>query len=102
MDVCCRQFVVFKDALHATTVQILCYIPFRSHQNSVPGKSRQGIANPIGTIWSATMMLEHLGESVAAARLMAAVEKVMASGCATPDPGRQGTSDVTKAVINAL
>ena len=38
----------------------------------------QGLANPIGTFWSAVMMLEHLGEADAASRLMRAIERVTA------------------------
>src|SRR5690606_2793579 len=38
----------------------------------------KGLANPIGTFWSVVMMLEHLGEPEAAARLMAVVEKISA------------------------
>src|SRR4249920_1646790 len=38
----------------------------------------QGIANPIGTFWTATMMLDHLGEPTASARLMRAIERVSA------------------------
>src|SRR3546814_5619983 len=44
----------------------------------------KGIANPIGSFWSAAMMLEHLGEPGAAARLMTAVERVTAAGTAMP------------------
>ena len=36
----------------------------------------KGIANPIGTFWSSVMLLEHLGETAAAARLMRAIERV--------------------------
>jgi tartrate dehydrogenase/decarboxylase/D-malate dehydrogenase len=35
----------------------------------------KGVANPIGTIWSAVLMLEHLGEPEAAMRLMSAIER---------------------------
>src|SRR5881398_2041467 len=38
----------------------------------------QGLANPVGTFWSCVMMLEHLGETDAAARLMRAIEAVTA------------------------
>ena len=38
----------------------------------------QGLANPIGTFWSVVMLLEHLGERDAAARLMGAIESVTA------------------------
>jgi len=64
----------------------------------------KGIANPIGAFWTASMMLEHLGEKEAAARLMAAVETVTASGTAsTPDLGGAATTiQVTGAVCDAL
>ena len=38
----------------------------------------KGLANPVGTFWSVVMMLEHLGEAEAAARLMRAIEQVTA------------------------
>ena len=64
----------------------------------------KGIANPIGTFWSAVMMLEHLGEAQAANRLMTAIEKVTAERrFHTPDlGGRARTADVTAAVIDAV
>ena len=63
----------------------------------------QGIANPIATFWTASMMLEHLGEMKAAARLMKAIEAVTAKKIFTPDLGGTArTSDVTRAVIAAL
>ncbi|MHB8770566.1 MAG: tartrate dehydrogenase [Syntrophales bacterium] len=64
----------------------------------------KGIANPIGTFWSAVLMLEHLGESAAAGKLMAAIESVTASGrCLPPDlGGRATTREVTAAVCAAL
>ena len=63
----------------------------------------QGIANPIGAFWSAVMMLEHLGEPAAAARLMRAIEHVTATGPRTRDLGGTAkTADVTRAVCDAL
>ena len=64
----------------------------------------RGIANPIGTFWSASMMLEHLGEGAAAARLMRAIERVTADQALhTPDRGgRATTREVTEAVIAAV
>ena len=64
----------------------------------------QGLANPVGTFWSCVMLLEHLGEREAAARLMRAIEAV------TADPalhtrdlgGRATTEDVTAAVCRSL
>jgi tartrate dehydrogenase/decarboxylase/D-malate dehydrogenase len=64
----------------------------------------QGIANPIGTFWSATLMLEHLGEPAAAARLMRAVERVTAGPALhTPDLGGTATTrQVTAAAVAAI
>ena len=64
----------------------------------------KGVANPIGTFWSTVMMLDHLGEQAAGARLMKAVERVTADPrFHTPDlGGRARTADVTAAVIEAI
>src|SRR5580765_6256004 len=64
----------------------------------------QGIANPIGTFWSATLMLENLGEPAAAARLMRAIERVTADPALhTPDlGGKATTAQVTEAVCSAV
>jgi tartrate dehydrogenase/decarboxylase / D-malate dehydrogenase len=64
----------------------------------------KGIANPIGTFWSTVMMLEHLGEPKAAARLMKAIERVTADPkLHTPDLGGKATTkQVTAAVVAAL
>jgi len=60
----------------------------------------KGLANPIGTFWSAVMMLEHLGEPGAAGRLMQAIETVTANPALhTRDLGGQATTaEVTAAV----
>lgn len=60
----------------------------------------KGIANPIGTFWTAVMMLEHLGEREAARRLMAAIEHVTANPALhTRDLGGTATmAQVTEAV----
>ncbi|MEZ5816545.1 MAG: tartrate dehydrogenase [Hyphomicrobiaceae bacterium] len=64
----------------------------------------KGIANPVGTFWSAVMLLEHLGEKTAADRLMKAIERVTADKrFHTPDLGGTArTADVTAAVIEAI
>ncbi len=64
----------------------------------------QGLANPIGTFWSCVMLLEHLGENAAAARLMRAIEQVTAlPSLHTRDlGGTAGTAEVTAAVIDRL
>ncbi|MCW5632719.1 MAG: tartrate dehydrogenase [Rubrivivax sp.] len=64
----------------------------------------QGTANPVGTFWSCVLMLEHLGEAEAAARLMQAIEAVTATaGLRTRDLGGRATTDeVTQAVCRQL
>jgi tartrate dehydrogenase/decarboxylase/D-malate dehydrogenase len=74
--------------------------PIHGSAFDITGK---GIANPIATFWTASMMLEHLGEAKAAARLMKAIEAVTAKRIFTPDLGGSArTRDVTQAVIAAL
>jgi tartrate dehydrogenase/decarboxylase/D-malate dehydrogenase len=64
----------------------------------------KGVANPIGTFWSAVMMLDHLGERDAADRLMKAIERATADNrFHTPDLGGTArTADVTAAVVDAI
>jgi tartrate dehydrogenase/decarboxylase/D-malate dehydrogenase len=64
----------------------------------------KGLANPVGTFWSCVMLLEHIGEPAAAARLMAAIEAVTANPALhTGDLGGQAsTADVTNAVLAHL
>ena len=74
--------------------------PIHGSAFDITGK---GIANPIATFWTAAMMLEHLGEAEAAARLMKAVETVTASGLQTPDlGGKATTAEVTRAVCDCF
>ena len=67
---------------------------FEPVHGSAPDIAGRGIANPIGQIWSASMMLEHLGEKQAAAAIMTAVEDVLARGgeSLTPDMGGTATT----------
>ena len=63
----------------------------------------RGIANPVATFWTASMMLDHLGEAPAAALMMRAVEQVCAAGITTPDlGGKATTAEVTRAVCEAI
>jgi tartrate dehydrogenase/decarboxylase/D-malate dehydrogenase len=49
---------------------------FEPVHGSAPDIAGQGIANPIGAIWSAALMLEHVGERAAAERVLAALADV--------------------------
>src|SRR5256885_14897304 len=69
--------------------------PIHGSAFDIAGK---GIANPVATFWTAALMLEHLGEPTAAARVMAATEAVTASGVVTRDLGGSATTaEVTPA-----
>src|SRR6266446_2190949 len=50
---------------------------FEPVHGSAPDIAGQGIANPIGMIWSGAMMLEHLGEKTAAASIVSAIERTL-------------------------
>ncbi len=74
--------------------------PIHGSAFDIAGK---GVANPVATFWTAVMMLEHLGEKPAAARLMTAVEQVCAAGIMTRDVGgTANTEAVTDAVCAAI
>ncbi|WP_027167913.1 tartrate dehydrogenase [Mesorhizobium sp. WSM3224] len=75
--------------------------PIHGSAFDITGK---GIANPLGSFWTASLMLDHLGEHAAARRLMVAIETVTGRGeHLSPDLGGVAcTADVTAAVIGAL
>lgn len=76
---------------------------FEPIHGSAPDIVGQGIANPIGAIWAAALMLDHLGHADAAAHIVAAIEATTASGVLTPDlGGAANTAQVTAAIIARL
>jgi tartrate dehydrogenase/decarboxylase/D-malate dehydrogenase len=76
---------------------------FEPVHGSAPDIAGQGIANPIGQIWSGAMMLDHLGHPRAAAHLVAAFEKSLTDGVRTRDlGGDSSTSEVSKSVVANL
>jgi tartrate dehydrogenase/decarboxylase / D-malate dehydrogenase len=76
---------------------------FEPVHGSAPDIAGKGIANPIGQIWSAAMMLDHLGEGAAAARIVQAIERVLVGPreALTPDLGGKGTTAGVGAAIAA-
>jgi tartrate dehydrogenase/decarboxylase/D-malate dehydrogenase len=64
----------------------------------------RGVANPIGSFWTASMMLDHLGEKAAAGVLMRAIERATGDPALhTPDLGGAATTrQVTDAVLAAI
>jgi tartrate dehydrogenase/decarboxylase / D-malate dehydrogenase len=76
---------------------------FEPVHGSAPDIAGQGLANPIGAVGSAALMLEHLGLPEQATRLHTAIEATTAAGILTRDVGgTASTEDVTKALIDAL
>src|SRR6202051_4590231 len=75
--------------------------PIHGSAFDITGK---GIANPVASFWSGSMMLEHLGEKGAAARLLRAIERATADkSLHTPDLGGTATTqEVTDAVCATL
>ena len=79
---------------------------FEPVHGSAPDIAGKGIANPIGAIWSAAMMLDHLGYAQAGAHIVATIEKALEPGSGaprTPDIGGTAkTDDLGKAIAAAI
>ena len=76
---------------------------FEPVHGSAPDIAGKGIANPIGALWSAQMMLEFLGEQPAARSLMAAIESATAVKCLTADLGGDATTrEFTDTVLDNI
>ena len=77
---------------------------FEPVHGSAPDIEGRGIANPIAALWSAALMMEHLGEPAAGGRIMDALRSVTGEGrVRTPDlGGRNTTQEFATAVIDAL
>jgi tartrate dehydrogenase/decarboxylase/D-malate dehydrogenase len=77
---------------------------FEPIHGSAPDIAGKGIANPIGCIWAGAMMLEHLGHPDLHNKLLAAIERVVASGKnRTPDLGGQAkTKELADAIAGEI
>src|SRR6202041_753841 len=71
---------------------------------SAPAIAGKFTFNPIGQIWSAALMLEHLGEAAAGRAIVDAIETLLReSGPKTRDMGGQaGTADVGTAIAQLV
>jgi len=71
---------------------------------TAPDIAGRGIANPTALVLSGVMMLRHMGETAAAERIQAAVEKVYREGrWVTRDiGGKASTAEFAKAVIGGM
>ncbi|MGB3681772.1 MAG: tartrate dehydrogenase [Rubrobacteraceae bacterium] len=77
---------------------------FEPVHGSAPDIAGQGIANPIGQIWSGAMMLDHLGYGEAATGILSAISRTLSrTNIRTPDlGGASETKEVTDAILQAL
>lgn len=77
---------------------------FEPVHGSAPDIAGKKIANPIATIWSAAMMMDHLGQPEASNKIMQAIEIVLKEGIAhTPDMGGKATTkECGDAVVDVL
>jgi tartrate dehydrogenase/decarboxylase / D-malate dehydrogenase len=77
---------------------------FEPVHGSAPDIAGQGIANPIGQIWSGAMMLDHLGEMEAGRAIVDAIERVLGEKTLrTRDlGGNADTAACGKAVAEAI
>jgi tartrate dehydrogenase/decarboxylase / D-malate dehydrogenase len=76
---------------------------FEPVHGSAPDIAGKGIANPIAAIWSAALMLDHLGLEAESVAIVDAIKATTASGVLTPDlGGTASTADVTDAVLAHL
>jgi tartrate dehydrogenase/decarboxylase / D-malate dehydrogenase len=77
---------------------------FEPVHGSAPDIAGQGIANPIGQIWSGAMMLRHFGAAQAADAIEKAIEDVLAEGkVRTPDiGGKANTQELGKAIAQRI
>ena len=78
-----------------------CFEPVHGSAPDIAGK---GISNPIGQIWSASMMLEHLGQKDASNEIINAFKTVIKEGKAlTPDmDGKSSTAELGEAILDKL
>jgi tartrate dehydrogenase/decarboxylase / D-malate dehydrogenase len=76
---------------------------FEPVHGSAPDIAGRGIANPVGQMWAAAMMLDHLGEPAAAKALVDSFESALASGVRTRDlGGTASTAQFTAAVLDHI
>jgi tartrate dehydrogenase/decarboxylase / D-malate dehydrogenase len=76
---------------------------FEPVHGSAPDIFGRGIANPIGQIWTAKMMLDHFGELELGQKLLDVIEEVTSEGIKTPDiGGTASTLEVAEAICSRL
>jgi len=76
---------------------------FEPVHGSAPDIAGRGIANPIGQIWTAKLLLDFIGEAEVGTAVLDAIEATLVEGVRTPDiGGRAKTSEVTDRILDHL
>lgn len=76
---------------------------FEPVHGSAPDIVGKNIANPVGQIWTAKMMLDHFGEYEAGKEILSAIEQVTKDGIKTPDlGGKATTTEVAEAIRRTI
>jgi tartrate dehydrogenase/decarboxylase / D-malate dehydrogenase len=76
---------------------------FEPIHGSAPDIAGKGIANPIGQILSAAVLLDHIGEAQAAKAIHAAVNAATSKGILSVDcGGKNSTAEISQAIIDNL
>lgn len=76
---------------------------FEPVHGSAPDIIGKGIANPIGQIWTAKLMLDHFGEEEIGTALLDVIESVTNDGIMTPDVGgKHKTEEVTNEIMKRV
>lgn len=76
---------------------------FEPVHGSAPDIIGKGMANPIGQMWTAKMMLDHMGENELGTLLLDVIENTTNDGILTPDiGGKHTTKEVTEEIITRL
>lgn len=76
---------------------------FEPVHGSAPDISGKGIANPFGQVWTACLLLEHIGEYQLGQRVLDAIQDLLEDRKVTPDlGGSYKTKDVEHALITRL
>jgi tartrate dehydrogenase/decarboxylase/D-malate dehydrogenase len=76
---------------------------FEPVHGSAPDIYGKGIANPIGQLWTAKMMLDHLGYEELGNRLLDTIEETLQEGIKTADlGGPSSTQEVIDSLIDKL
>lgn len=76
---------------------------FEPVHGSAPDIAGKGVANPVGQIWTAKLLIDFLGAEDVGERLLSAIEETLVAGVRTPDlGGKASTTEVTDRILETF